>query len=98
MQHCWGCRTARSAVFFELISSLGQMTHIRVGRKIAAAFLLLGSVISSPAFSASWGADAGDAQLRSDIELLAAAGVIDSITQAWPLAWGSIKAKLQDSA
>ena len=74
------------------------MTHFRAGRFNAAVFLLLGSVISSPAFAASWGADAGDEQTRSDIELLAAAGVIDSITQSWPLAWGSITPRLRDSA
>ncbi len=73
------------------------MKYFRAGRIHAAAFLMLGSVLSSPAMAASWGADAGDAQTRSDIELLAATGAIDAITGAYPLAWGSIQSGLQNS-
>lgn len=72
------------------------MTHFRVGRDAAAVFLLLGSAIISPAAAASWGADADDAQLRADIELLAATGVIDSLTSEWPLAWGAIQQRLEN--
>ncbi len=36
----------------------------------------------------------GQAQLRSDIEVLAAAGVIDNITTQWPLPWGGILYRL----
>ena len=71
------------------------MKYFRAGRMPAAAFLLLGSAISTPALATSWGADAGDAQTRSDIELLAATGAIDAITSSYPLAWSSIEEKLQ---
>jgi len=39
-------------------------------------------------------AEVGDAQLRSDIEVLASAGVIDNITMQWPLPWGGILYRL----
>src|ERR1700754_4990635 len=42
-------------------------------------------------------AEVGDNQLRSDIELLAAAGVTDNITTHWPLPWQSLKAELQNA-
>ncbi len=40
-------------------------------------------------------AEVGDAQLRSDIEILAAANVIDGITTHWPLPWASIVTRLR---
>lgn len=43
-------------------------------------------------------AEAGDAQLRSDIEVLAAAGLIDNVTTQWPLPWGGVLYRLQTSA
>jgi Capsule assembly protein Wzi len=51
---------------------------------VAGLLTLAGSATASP-----W-AEVGDAQLRSDIEVLAAAGVIDDITTQWPLPWASI--------
>ncbi|MDE2163061.1 MAG: hypothetical protein KGJ53_07855 [Alphaproteobacteria bacterium] len=45
------------------------------------------------ALAGPW-AEVGDAQLRSDIEVLAAAGVIDDITMQWPLPWGGILYRL----
>ncbi len=42
-----------------------------------------------PALASPW-AEVGDNQLRSDIELLAAAGVIDGVTIHWPLPWKGI--------
>ncbi|MDR3411375.1 MAG: capsule assembly Wzi family protein [Formivibrio sp.] len=36
----------------------------------------------------------GNSQLRSDIEILAAAGVLDNITTQWPLPWGGILYRL----
>ena len=39
-------------------------------------------------------AEVGDAGLRSDIEVLSAAGVIDDITMQWPLPWGGILGRL----
>lgn len=35
-------------------------------------------------------AQVGDAQLRSDIELLAGAGVTDNVTMQWPLPWAAL--------
>ncbi len=41
-------------------------------------------------------AEAGDLQLRSDIDLLAGAGVIDNITMQWPLPWAGVLYRLDD--
>lgn len=38
--------------------------------------------------------EVGDAQLRSDIEILADAGVIDNVTMTWPIPWGGILYRL----
>ncbi len=46
-----------------------------------------------PAAAGPW-AEVGDAQLRSDIEVLASAGVIDNVTTQWPLPWGGILYRL----
>ena len=63
----------------------------RIG--LALAVVLYGTVhsIASP-----W-AEVGDNQLRGDIELLAAEGVIDGITTHWPLPWQSIVKDLRDN-
>jgi hypothetical protein len=55
----------------------------------SAAFLLL----AAEAAAGPW-AEAGDASLRSDIQILAAAGVIDNITMQWPLPWDGILQRL----
>jgi hypothetical protein len=55
---------------------------------IAACWLGFGAAFASP-----W-AEVGDTQLRSDIEVLAAAGVIDNITMQWPLPWGGVLYRL----
>jgi hypothetical protein len=47
----------------------------------------------SGAAAGPW-AEVGDAGLRNDIEILAAAGVIDNITMQWPLPWSTILARL----
>lgn len=49
------------------------------------------------AAAASPWAEVGDAQLRSDIEVLAAAGLIDDVTTQWPLPWGGVLARLENS-
>jgi hypothetical protein len=49
---------------------------------IAATFLFAGAT----AKASPW-AEPGDVQLRSDIEILANAGLIDGITTQWPLPW-----------
>src|SRR3569832_1709540 len=61
---------------------------------LALAAILYGTVRS---FASPW-AEVGDNQLRGDIELLAAAGVIDGITTHWPLPWQSIVKDLRDNS
>ena len=51
--------------------------------------------MSANAARASPWAEAGDTQLRSDIELLAQRGLIDGITTHWPLPWAEIVPKLR---
>jgi hypothetical protein len=48
---------------------------------------------AAPSRASPW-AEVGDAQLRSDIEILAAAGVIDNITSQWPIPWKGILTRL----
>jgi|HubBroStandDraft_5_1064220.scaffolds.fasta_scaffold17847_3 hypothetical protein len=55
-------------------------------RTLAIGLLLLGL---TNARAAPW-AEVGDAQLRSDIEILAMAGVIDNLTTEWPIPWTRI--------
>ncbi|MEJ0005777.1 MAG: capsule assembly Wzi family protein [Steroidobacteraceae bacterium] len=62
-------------------------------RTLAIAVLVLGF---SYARAAPW-AEVGDAQLRSDIETLAAAGVIDNLTTEWPVPWTRILDRLSVS-
>ena len=54
-----------------------------------AAFALLLWLGVFPASASPW-AEVGDNQLRSDIELLQSAGVLNGITIAWPIPWQSI--------
>ena len=56
---------------------------------VAGALLLLAALFSSAAFASPW-AEVGDAQLRSDLQILATAGVIDDITTHWPVPWAGI--------
>ncbi len=62
------------------------------GRAVMAAmaFLLAGLL---PLSAAPW-AEVGDGQLRADLELLQAAGVIHDLTVQWPLPWQSLLADL----
>src|SRR5271156_6465240 len=59
-------------------------------RPLAAVALLL---CLTNAWAAPW-AEVGDAQLRSDIETLANAGVIDNLTTEWPVPWTRILDRL----
>lgn len=62
---------------------------------ILRASILLGlTCVALPASAAPW-AEVGDAQLRSDIEILASAGVIDDVTTQWPLPWGGVLYRLE---
>src|SRR5262245_43732465 len=54
-----------------------------------AAFALLSLVMILPASASPW-AEVGDNQLRADIEVLQATGVVEVITIAWPLPWQSL--------
>ncbi len=68
-------------------------------RKPAAKYLqaiLLSMLMAGPAAASPW-AEAGDAQLRSDIELLANAGLLDNVTTHWPLPWRDIVSRLHDN-
>jgi hypothetical protein len=71
-----------------------RSTTIFLQAVFAAIFILTWLPISAGA--SPW-AEAGDPQLRSDIEILANAGVLDNITTHWPLPWRDIVARLQDS-
>jgi hypothetical protein len=59
-------------------------------RTVFVLLLLLGSATVR---AAPW-AEVGDAQLRSDIETLAMAGVIDNLTTQWPVPWARILDRL----
>jgi Capsule assembly protein Wzi len=48
------------------------------------------------AAAASPWAEVGDNQLRSDIQILANANVIDDITTQWPIPWAGVLAQLKD--
>ncbi|MES2294554.1 MAG: capsule assembly Wzi family protein [Pseudomonadota bacterium] len=61
---------------------------------LALAVMLYGTARS---FASPW-AEVGDNQLRGDIELLAAAGVIDDVTTHWPLPWQSIVKDLRNNS
>ena len=51
--------------------------------------LVLASIVCLPAQASPW-AEVGDLQLRSDLQILANAGVIDDVTTYWPIPWGGI--------
>ena len=70
--------------------------NAQIARKIA---LLAASValFCGNACAEPW-IEAGDSSLRSDIEVLAAAGVIDDITMQWPLPWAGILDRLNSPA
>lgn len=58
---------------------------------LLAAFLLALNVFSPSASNAGFWADAGDVQLRHDIQLLADAGIISAPVATWPISWADIK-------
>jgi len=66
----------------------------RLFRTIAIGLVCLAAVL--PAMASPW-AEVGDNQLRADIELLQAWGVVDDVTTQWPLPWQSILADLAGS-
>jgi hypothetical protein len=64
---------------------------MRIGVVLSAVFLALSALGSSPgsAQASPW-AEVGDNQLRSDIQVLAAANIVADITSHWPLPWNSV--------
>jgi Capsule assembly protein Wzi len=69
------------------------MTTKLWGLRFCLGLLLLLAPLSA---NASPWAEVGDNQLRSDIEILANAGVIDGATISWPLPWKSILSRLKN--
>lgn len=61
--------------------------------KAAAVVLATFALLATPALASPW-AEVGDNQLRADIQLLAASGVVDGVTTHWPLPWRSLLARL----
>lgn len=51
--------------------------------------------LSGAAIAGPW-TGTGDAQTRSDVEVAAAAGLLDDVTMQWPMPWTGILAQLQD--
>jgi hypothetical protein len=68
------------------------MTMTQWGLRLCLGLLL---VLAPASANASPWAEVGDNQLRTDIEILAAAGVIDGATISWPLPWKSILMRLK---
>ncbi len=58
--------------------------------------IILLVMMAVPAAASPW-AEPGNSQLRSDIELLANAGLLDNITTHWPLPWRDIVLRLHDN-
>src|ERR1700679_1827928 len=63
-------------------------------RYLLLAWLLAPLAFAAPVLASPW-AEVGDSALRSDIEILAAAGVIDDLTSHWPLPWMAIARKIE---
>ncbi len=72
---------------------------MRIGVVLSAGLLALSVLGNSaaPAQASPW-AEVGDNQLRSDIQLLAAAGVVDDVTTHWPLPWYAVIADIDAAA
>ena len=66
--------------------ALRQSSARALLRSVTAAVLILGVGVAR---AAPW-AEVGDDQLRSDVETLAMAGIIDDLTTHWPLPWTRI--------
>ena len=66
-----------------MVSVKGRLRYLYLAATLPQ-FLFAGSALASP-----W-AEVGDSALRSDIEILAAAGVIDDVTSHWPLPWTAV--------
>src|SRR5258708_34098756 len=83
---CWHMRNQYCAIGGGAFWS-GMFTR-SLGGVAACALLLWANTVLSAAAS-PW-AEVGDNQLRGDIELLQAAGVVRNITIQWPMPWESL--------
>ena len=63
--------------------------------KIFGMVAVLALLLAAPAAASPW-AEVGDNQLRSDLELLNATGVVRDITIQWPMPWQSLYASLEN--
>jgi hypothetical protein len=72
--------------------TMGRSMRAKV-RALICALTICGSVA---AHASPW-AEVGDNQLRSDVELLANAGVLNVITTQWPLPWSGILTQLRNN-
>ncbi|WP_439814787.1 capsule assembly Wzi family protein [Zavarzinia sp. CC-PAN008] len=75
--------------------------RVRIRLAAATCALLLGLPAalvteSRPAQASPW-AEVGDDGLRSDIEMLAAFGLVDDMTTVWPLPWAGILRRLENT-
>src|SRR5579864_1819550 len=61
---------------------------------VAVVCVFLATFVHSMASASPW-AEVGDAQLRSDIQILASSGVIDDITTQWPVPWAGVIRRLK---
>lgn len=61
---------------------------------VAGCLALILVFVARSASASPW-AEVGDAQVRSDLEILANAGVIDDITTHWPIPWAGVMARLR---
>jgi hypothetical protein len=57
----------------------------------------IGLLFAASAAAGPW-AEPGDAALRTDIELLAGAGVVDNITTHWPVPWAGLLDRLDTAS
>jgi hypothetical protein len=66
----------------------------RLGAPLLAAAL---AVLGAGRATASPWAEVGDERLRSDIEILATARMVDGITSQWPISWRGLYGRLRDN-
>ncbi len=59
--------------------------------------LVAAMACATPALAEPW-ATPGDTRLRSDMALVANAGLIDNLTTQWPIPWDGVLGRLQDEA
>ncbi len=94
-------RGPRPARTIDRREGVGEQASVESGeRGVAARLAILASaalLCVAPAAAEPW-ASVGDAGLRSDITLLAQAGLLDSLTTQWPMPWTGVAAQLSDDA